>query len=98
RPIALGGGRQMSRIAAIAAVALAVLAVLVIGTGARSGDDYKVRAIFDNAGFLVPGEDVKASGVVIGSIDSLEVTEDKKAAVVLKITDPAFRSFRQDAR
>lgn len=88
----------MSRIAAIAAVALAVLAVLVIGTGARSGDDYKVRAIFDNAGFLVPGEDVKASGVVIGSIDSLEVTEDKKAAVVLKITDPAFRSFRQDAR
>lgn len=89
----------MRRILAIGAVVLAALVVLVIGTGASSDDNtYKVRAIFDNAGFLVPGEDVKVSGVVIGAIDSLEVTPEKKAAVVLNITDPAFRDFKQDAR
>ncbi len=87
----------MKRLIAIAAVIAAVLAVLVLGTGARSDESYKVRAIFDNAGFLVPGEDVKASGVVIGTISSLEVTPQKKAAVVLEITDPAFKDFKQDA-
>lgn len=89
----------MRRLLAIGAIALAVLVVLVIGTGATSDDSsYKVRAIFDNAGFLVPGEDVKVAGVVVGTIDSLDVTPDKKAVVVLKIEDPAFRSFKSDAR
>jgi ABC-type transporter Mla subunit MlaD len=89
----------MKRLIAIGAVVAAVLVVLVIGTGARSDDGtYKVRAIFDNAGFLVAGEDVKASGVVIGTISSLDVTPQKKAAVVLEITDPAFKDFKQDAR
>ena len=44
----------------------------------RAGDDdggaYKVRAIFDNAGFVIPGEDVKVAGVKVGTIDSLDVT------------------------
>lgn len=87
----------MKRLIAIAAVIVAALVVLVVGTGARSDETYKVRAIFDNAGFLVPGEDVKASGVVIGTISALEVTPQKKAAVVLEITDPAFKDFKQDA-
>jgi len=87
------------RLLAIGALVVAVLVVLVIGTGAASDDNtYKVRAIFDNAGFLVPGEDVKVAGVVVGTIDSLDVTPDKKAVVVLKIEDPAFRSFKSDAR
>ncbi len=89
----------MRRLLAIAALVVAVLVVLVIGTGATSDDSgYKVRAIFDNAGFLVPGEDVKVAGVVVGTIDSLDVTPEKKAVVVLKIEDPAFRSFKSDAK
>jgi phospholipid/cholesterol/gamma-HCH transport system substrate-binding protein len=89
----------MKRLLAIAAVLVVAAVLLVIGTGAGSGDDaYRVRAIFDNAGFLVPGEDVKSAGVVIGTIESLDVTPDKKAAVVLRIEDPAFRDFKQDAR
>lgn len=89
----------MRRLLAIAALVVAVLVVLVIGTGATSDDSgYKVRAIFDNAGFLVPGEDVKVAGVVVGTIDSLDITPEKKAVVVLKIEDPAFRSFKSDAR
>ena len=89
----------MRRLIAIAALVVAVLVVVVIGTGASNDDStYKVRAIFDNAGFLVPGEDVKVSGVVVGTIAGLDVTPDKKAAVILEITDPAFKNFKQDAR
>jgi len=77
----------------------AALIVLVLGTGASGdgGGDYKVRAIFDSASFLVPGEDVKVAGVKVGAIESLDVTPDNKAAIVLRIDDPAFKDFKQDA-
>jgi phospholipid/cholesterol/gamma-HCH transport system substrate-binding protein len=77
-------------------IAAAALAVAAMGAGGDSGG-YKVRAIFDNAGFVIPGEDVKVAGVKVGSIDSLDVTPDHKAAVVLDITDPGYQDFRQDA-
>lgn len=76
----------------------AALVVLLAGTGASSGGGgYRVRAIFDSASFLVPGEDVKIAGVKVGSIESLDVTPDNKAAIVLRIDDPAFQDFKQDA-
>ena len=56
-----------------------------------------MRAIFDNAGFVIPGEDVKVAGVKVGKIDSMDVTRDFKAAVVLDIQDPAYQDFRSDA-
>ena len=34
-----------------------------------------MRAIFDNAGFVIPGEDVKIAGVKVGKIASLDVTD-----------------------
>ena len=75
------------------------LVVLVLGTGASSddGDTYRVRAIFDSASFLVPGEDVKVAGAKVGTIEELGVTPQNKAAIVLRIDDPAFRDFKQDA-
>jgi ABC-type transporter Mla subunit MlaD len=79
---------------------LAALVVLVLGTGASGDDgggDYRVRAIFDSASFLVPGEDVKVAGVKIGAIESLDVTPQNKAVIVLRIDDPAFQDFKQDA-
>jgi len=78
---------------------VAALVVLVLGTGASGsgGGTYEVRAIFDSASFLVPGEDVKISGVKVGTIESLDVTRDNKAAIVLRIDDPAFKDFKQDA-
>ena len=88
----------MKRIAAVTAVlvAAAILAVFAAGAG-NPGDDYQVRAIFDNAGFVIPGEDVKVAGVKVGQIDSLDVTRDFKAVVVLKIQDPGYQDFRADA-
>jgi phospholipid/cholesterol/gamma-HCH transport system substrate-binding protein len=78
---------------------VAALVVLVLGTGASDDDggSYRVRAIFDSASFLVTGEDVKVAGVKVGTIESLDVTPDNKAAIVLRIDDPAFQDFKQDA-
>ena len=45
----------------------------------------------------MPGEDVKVAGVKVGTIESLDVTTDNKAAIVLRIDDPAFQDFKQDA-
>jgi ABC-type transporter Mla subunit MlaD len=79
-----------------------VVAGVLIGTlvaAAGGGDDgtYRVRAIFDNASFIIPGEDVKVAGVKVGRIDEVALTEENKAAVVLSIDDPAFTPFRKDA-
>jgi len=75
---------------AVPAGALAGVALGVFATG--SGDEnggYRVRAIFDNAAFVIPGMDVRIGGVVVGSIASIDLTDDKKATVVLQDSAPA---------
>ena len=79
-----------------AVLIVAALAALFVVTREEE-DAYRVRAIFDNAGFLIPGEDVKVAGVKVGSVDAVDVTPDFKAAVVMKIDDPGYRDFRADA-
>ena len=80
---------------------LLVLAVIVVGVvlvvSQEDKQGYEVRAIFDNAGFVIPGEDVKIAGVKVGKVSSLDVTSDFKAAVVLEITEPGYQDFRRDA-
>jgi phospholipid/cholesterol/gamma-HCH transport system substrate-binding protein len=80
----------------IVVFAVIVVAVVVIATRG-SAPPYEVRAIFDNAGFVIPGEDVKVAGVKVGTISDLDVTDDNKAAVVLRIDEPGYRDFRRDA-
>jgi phospholipid/cholesterol/gamma-HCH transport system substrate-binding protein len=88
----------MKRIAVGILLLVAAGVIAVLGTGASNdGGDYKVRAIFDNAVSIIPGEDVKIAGVKVGKVDSLDVTPQKKAAVVLRITKAGFQDFRQDA-
>jgi phospholipid/cholesterol/gamma-HCH transport system substrate-binding protein len=87
----------MRYVALVALVLVLAAAVVVVATGDDDGGDYKVRAIFDNAGFVIAGEDVKVAGVKVGTIDSVDVTDDYKAAVTLDITDPGYQDFRQDA-
>jgi ABC-type transporter Mla subunit MlaD len=96
-----------------ALVAAAVVAVVLISSGGGGGGDgYVVRAIFDNGGFMVKGEQVRVAGANVGEIESVGVTlpgelssyEDGelkavsgKAVIVMKITDPGFQDFRSDA-
>src|SRR3954447_390970 len=84
----------MRILAPIALIAVVVAAVLLTR---KDEQHYKVRAIFDNAGFVIPGEDVKVAGVKVGKIDSLDVTDDFKAVVVLDIQDKGYQDFRRDA-
>jgi ABC-type transporter Mla subunit MlaD len=87
----------VKRLLAMTAVLASAGTVLLLGTGASEGGTYRVRAIFDNASFLIEGEDVRIAGVTVGTIESLGVTRDQKAAIVMKIDDPGFRDFRTDA-
>ena len=95
----LGAPRPMRRMIGIALLLIALPVMLVFGVAARGGDGgsgYKVRAIFDFVR-LVPGEDVKIAGAKVGKVDSLDVTPDKKAAVVLDIQKSGFAPFHTDA-
>jgi ABC-type transporter Mla subunit MlaD len=80
---------------AIAVIALIVLAVAPGGSGAQG--TYTVRAIFDNAGFAVAGEQVRIAGAPVGSISSLSVTGRNQAAVTFTVSSAAFTPFHADA-
>jgi ABC-type transporter Mla subunit MlaD len=97
---------------AIAAVAAVVIVVLLV-SGSGSDNAYRVRAIFDNASFMVQGEQVRVAGATVGEIESVDVTMPGevdsygktgepeaipgKAVLVMKIEDPGFQDFRRDA-
>jgi phospholipid/cholesterol/gamma-HCH transport system substrate-binding protein len=89
----------VKRVLAIGSVLLAASVLVVFATGATTSPrrDYRVRAIFENAFSVIPGEDVKVAGVKVGSVASLDVTPDQKAAVVLRIDRDGFKDFRRDA-
>jgi ABC-type transporter Mla subunit MlaD len=89
----------MRRLAAIATgLAAAALAAIVLASPARShGGPYTVRAIFDDAAFAARGEDVRVAGANVGTITSLGVTADKRAAVSLAINDSRFTPFHANA-
>jgi phospholipid/cholesterol/gamma-HCH transport system substrate-binding protein len=87
----------MRRIALITLLVIVPSAIVLLGAGG-SGGTYRVTAIFDNASFVVAGEDVKVAGVRVGKIESLKVTRNNKAAVTLTITDPGYQDFRRDAQ
>jgi ABC-type transporter Mla subunit MlaD len=99
----------MRRIIGIVILVIAVTVVAVSGIGASDDGGYEVRAVFDNAGFAVTGEDVRIAGAKVGSVADVEISgEDEpvledgspdpgKAIIVLRIDDAAFQDFRQDA-
>jgi phospholipid/cholesterol/gamma-HCH transport system substrate-binding protein len=80
----------------LAAAAVAAVALLAISAGGSNGT-YKVRAIFDEAAQVIPGENVKIDGVKVGTVGSVTPTPQAKAAVVLNITTEGFKDFRADA-
>jgi phospholipid/cholesterol/gamma-HCH transport system substrate-binding protein len=83
-------------VAALCAVALLVVVLLATSAGG-SGGGYTVRAIFDDAANIIPGENVKIDGVKVGTVGSVTPTPQQKAAVVLNIETAGFQDFRADA-
>lgn len=80
----------------LGAAALALAVALATSAGGSDGG-YTVRAIFDDAGNLIPGENVKIDGVKVGTVSSVTPTPEAKAAVVFAIENPGFQDFRDDA-
>ena len=92
---------RVVRLAVSLLMMLAMVAVIalvvdrVAGGGSTNG--YLVRAVFDNSSFVIPGEEVKVAGVTVGTIHTIDLTPQNKAALVLQITDRQFVPFRTDA-
>ena len=82
------GGSPLARIAAVVLVvaAIAVVAVLLFAGG---GSGYTVYATFENAGQLVKGNQVQVGGRPIGTITEIELTDDGRARVEMKLDDYA---------
>ena len=92
-----GWRRGAAGFAGALGVAALVAVVLLATSAGGSGGTYTVRAIFDDAGNAIPGENVKIDGVKVGSVGSVTPTPQAQAAVALKIENPGFQSFRSDA-
>ena len=74
-----------------------VVVVLLATSAGGSNVGYTVRAIFDDAGNIISGENVMIEGVKVGSVGSVTPTPQATAAVVLHIENPGFQDFRADA-
>ncbi len=79
------------------AALVAVVLLSVSGCGGSGGGGYTVRAIFDDAANMIPGEDVKIEGVKVGVVGPVTPTPQQKAAVELDIENAGFQDFRADA-
>lgn len=93
----VGWRRGAAGIAGGLCVAALVAVVLLATSAGGSNGSYTVRAIFDDAGNVIPGENVKIDGVKIGAVGSVTPTPKAQAAVVLNIENPGFQNFRSDA-
>ena len=84
-PLAGEGGSILARVIAIAAlvVAVALLALAMFG----GGDDYRVKAVFQSAGQLVPGNQVRVGGQPVGTIEDITLDDRAQAVVTMSIQD-----------
>jgi ABC-type transporter Mla subunit MlaD len=103
--------RRILAVTALALCLSALLLVSVAGGQDENGGGgtYRVRAIFDNGSFIVKDENVRIGGANVGAVESVDVTmpgEEAtanggdfpgKAVVILRIDNPGFQDFREDA-
>jgi phospholipid/cholesterol/gamma-HCH transport system substrate-binding protein len=73
-------------ISLLAVVAAFVVAAVLLFGGSSPGHNY--RLLFESAGQLVTGNQVLIGGRPVGSINSIDLTEDNQAAVEITVDDP----------
>ena len=76
----------IARGAALAAlvIAIALVAVLLL----RGAQTHEYDLLFQNAGQLVKGDDVQVGGRRVGSIRTIELTDDNRARVRIRVQEP----------
>jgi phospholipid/cholesterol/gamma-HCH transport system substrate-binding protein len=77
-------GRRLTpaRAAAIAALAAVVIALAIVLLG---GNGHRYSLVFQNAAQLVPDNQVLIGGYPVGSVESIELTEDNLAKVEVSV-------------
>jgi phospholipid/cholesterol/gamma-HCH transport system substrate-binding protein len=76
-------GATPVRIAAVAALAIAVIALAVVYLNGSSGHKYTL--VFQNAGQLVPDNQVLIGGSPAGSVESIELSDNDLAEVHVEV-------------
>jgi phospholipid/cholesterol/gamma-HCH transport system substrate-binding protein len=72
------------RIAVIGVLAVAVIALAIVIFG--GGGEHKYNLLFQNASQLVPDNQVLIGGQPVGSVESIELTDDNLAKVVVSVS------------
>jgi phospholipid/cholesterol/gamma-HCH transport system substrate-binding protein len=85
QPLADESGFTAPRLIALAALIAAVAVVAVTMLADR--ESYKVKATFQNAGQLVPGNEVRVGGRPIGTITDVELDQNAQAVVSMEIDE-----------
>jgi len=81
-------------VVAVVAVAAAILAVVLV---VRS-PAYRVVAAFEDAGQLVPGNEVRIAGARVGSVEDVRVGRSGQAELELRIDEDALRPLHRGTR
>ncbi len=81
---ASGRGTTPARIAVIAALAVAVVVLAIVFLSGSSGHQYTL--VFQNAGQLVPDNQVVIGGSPVGSVESIDLSDDNLAEVHVEIS------------
>ena len=87
-PLRSERGSSLARILATAALIAAVVLVALAMFG--GGGSYKVKAVFDNAGQLVPGNQIRIGGVAVGKISDIELDDRANAVITMRFDDGDF--------
>jgi phospholipid/cholesterol/gamma-HCH transport system substrate-binding protein len=84
-PLRAERGSVAVRVLAVAAVvaAVALLALAIFG----GGTSYKVSAVFQNAGQLVRGNEVRVGGRPVGQITDIELDDSAQARITMEVED-----------
>ena len=83
----------VGRVAGVGAVLIALVAVVLIVLG--GGSSYTVKAIFQNASQIVPGDQVDVGGTPIGTVSSIALTGNGEAELTLNINASQYTPLRQ---
>jgi phospholipid/cholesterol/gamma-HCH transport system substrate-binding protein len=88
----MGGNLVETLIGAVVLVVAALfLAFAYSSTGARAIDGYELYAKFDRVDGLSPGNDVRLSGIKVGTIVEQSLDEDTFFAVIKMEIDPKIK-------
>lgn len=80
------GASTPGRIAAVLALLVAIVVAVVLLFGGDEGHKYTL--LFKTGGQLVPGNQVLVAGQPVGTVDSIDLTDDNQAAIEVTMEEP----------